>query len=265
MSGGVPGRGASATSRLAATLEQQAGAAAEPLDPATVADLPESARRYLLHAIRPGTPLAHSVGLAMAGEIRLGPRLPWLPFRARQTLAPPVGFAWEAHVRWGPLRVVGADTYVHGRGQLAFRLWDLVPVVRAAGPEVSRSARGRLAIESIWQPAALLPRRGVTWEAVDDRAARVTVVIDGERIPLTLTVDPAGRLRSVSMERWGNLTATGQYTLIPFGADVDAERTFEGFTVPSRLTVRWWYGTARAFEFFHATLLGATYRLDRAR
>jgi hypothetical protein len=259
-----PGRGASSTSRLIATLEQRADAPAEPFDPARVADLPEPAQRYFLHAIRPGTLLVPWVRLAMAGTIRLGPRLPWLPFRARQTLAPPVGFAWEARVRWGPLRLVGADTYVHGRGETAFRLWDRIPVVGAGGPDVSRAARGRLAIEAIWQPAALLPRPGVTWTAIGDRAARVTVEIDGEWIPLTLTVGPDGRLHAVSMERWGNLTVDGRYALIPFGADVGAERTFEGFTVPSRLTVQWWYGTARAFEFFRATIVGAAFGPDRA-
>jgi hypothetical protein len=265
VNGPSPGRGASSTSRLIATLEQRAAAPAEPFDPARVADLPEPARRYLLHAIEPGTPLVPRVRLAMAGTIRLGPRLPWLPFRARQTLAPPVGFAWEARVRWGPLRLAGADTYVHGRGETAFRLWDRIPVVRAGGPDVSRAARGRLAIESIWQPAALLPRPGVTWTGVDDRVARVAVDIDGERIPLTLTIGPDGGLHAVSMERWGNLTADGRFALIPFGADVAAERAFEGYTVPSRLAVRWWYGTARAFEFFRATIAGAAFGPDRAR
>src|SRR5262245_66108117 len=38
-----------------------------------VSDLPASARRYLLHAIRPGTTLASSVSLEMRGTMRLKP------------------------------------------------------------------------------------------------------------------------------------------------------------------------------------------------
>lgn len=236
--------------------------------PEMVADLPEPVRRYFLHAIQPGTPLARAVRLAMSGEIRLGPEQAWLPFRASQVLAPPTGFVWQASAGQGLMRFAGADTYAHGRGRVTFRLWDLIPVARAGGPDVSRSARGRLAIESIWQPASLLPHRGVRWTAVDEQTARAMITIDGEAIPLTVTVAPDGRLLSIHSERWGNLTADSRYGPIPFGADFVEEATFGGYTVPSRLCVRWWYGTGRAFELFRARLtrviyLGADFAASR--
>lgn len=255
----VRNRDTAAVARLVAALGRETGAYAEPFDPALVDGLPAPARRYLLHAIRPGTPLSQVVRLAMVGEIRPGPRLPWIPFRARQVLAPSVGFAWEATAGRGLIRFAGADTYIHGRGRTVFRLWDLIPLVRAGGPDVSRAARGRLAIESIWQPASLLPQRGVHWAAVDDQTARATVTIDREAIPLTVTVAPDGRLRSVHMDRWGHLTSDGRYAPIPFGADAVEEAAVGGYTVPSRLRVRWWYGTSQAFEFFRARLSRATY------
>jgi hypothetical protein len=196
----------------------------------------------------------------MSGQMRLGEDQRWLPFRARQALAPPDGFVWEASVGTGLWRFAGADAYANGEGRMAFRLWDLLPIVRAGGPDVSRSARGRLAIESIWQPASLLPQRGVTWAPIDDRTAQATVTIDGDPVPLTLSIAPDGGLRAVSIERWGNATVDGEYAAIPFGADVLAESTYEGYTVPSRLDVSWWYGTDRAFNFFRAGLVDVSYR-----
>ena len=174
--------------RLRARLDQANGRAAAHFAPEMVADLPEPARRYFLRAIELGTPLAYATQLAMTGEMRLGRDRAWLPLRARQVLAPPAGFIWEASVGTGVMRFMGSDSYVNGRGLTVFRLWDVVPMVRAGGPDVSRSARGRLAIESIWQPAALLPHQGVRWSAIDDQTARATVMIDGEPIPLTLTI-----------------------------------------------------------------------------
>src|SRR5262249_22737533 len=47
-----------------------------------VSDLPAPARRYLLHAIRPGTPLASSVSLGMGGTMRLKPDQEWMPMKA---------------------------------------------------------------------------------------------------------------------------------------------------------------------------------------
>jgi hypothetical protein len=246
--------------RLRDTLERRDGSRADRFYSAMVADLPEPARRYFLHAMQPGTPLARSVHLTMSGEMRLGSDQRWLPLRARQVLAPPDGFVWEASVGNGVLRFVGADSYANSQGRMVFRLWGLVPVVRAGGADISRSARSRLAIESIWQPASLLPQRGVTWTAIDDQTAQATVTVDGDPIALNLSIAPDGSLRSVVMERWGNSTADGEYALIPFGADVLAESTYDGYTVPSRLSVSWWYGTDRAFDFFRATLVNVTYR-----
>ena len=47
------------------------------------AGLPEAARRYLEHAIAPGTPLATVVRLRMRGKIKLKR---WLPFRAEEVI-----------------------------------------------------------------------------------------------------------------------------------------------------------------------------------
>jgi hypothetical protein len=227
--------------------------------PDMVADLPEPARRYLLHAIQPGTSLARTATLHMTGSIRLGQHLPWLSMAARQTLSPPVGFRWEARIgRWG-ISFVGADSYAQGQGQTAFRLWDRVPVVRAGGSDVSRSARGRLAIESIWCPASLLPERGARWEAVDAWTVRATLTVDGEAVPLTLTIGPRGNLQSVTIDRWGNVTPDGHYAAIPFGADIFDEHTFGGYTVPSYLAVNWWHDTDSEFHFFTAHVTQATY------
>jgi hypothetical protein len=245
--------------RLRDTLERRDESPAGRFDPMMVVDLPEPAKRYLLHAIHPGTPLGRSVRLEMSGQMRLGEDQRWLPFRAGQVLAPPDGFVWEASVGTGPWRFAGADAYANGLGRMAFRLWDLVPIVRAGGPDVSRSARGRLAIESIWQPASLLPHAGVVWAPIDDRTAQATVKIDGEPVPLTLSIAPDGGLQAVAMERWGNATVDGEYASIPFGADVLAESTYEGYTVPSALDVSWWYGTDRAFNFLRAGLVDVSY------
>jgi len=252
-------RDVAAVRRLRDRLEQLPDGAVDRFDPAMVADLPAPAKRYFLHTIRVGTPLARTVRLGMTGSMRLGPGQRWLPLRAEQVLAPPDGFVWEARVGRGLMRFAGADAYSNGHGRVAFRLWDVVPIVRAGGPDISRAARERLAIESVWQPASLLPGPGVTWTSIDDRTARVVVEIDGEEIPLTLAIAPDGRLASAATERWGNLTTDGRYAAIPFGVDVLGEHTFGGYTLPAGVRVGWWYRTGHPFEFFRADVVQATF------
>jgi hypothetical protein len=79
-----------------------AAATAETFDPAAIRELPEPARRWLAHAIAPGTPLWSSVELTMHGQIKLGR---WRPFTARQVLTPPDGYLWAARTRLAEVRI----------------------------------------------------------------------------------------------------------------------------------------------------------------
>jgi hypothetical protein len=50
---------------------------------------------------------------------------------------------------------------------------------------------------------------------------------------------------------------------IPFGADVGAETTFDGFTIPSHVRWSWRYGTERAEPFLETRVTSASYRDSR--
>lgn len=66
-------------------------------------------RRYLAHAIAPGTPLAGAVRLRMHGEIKLRG---WMPFTAEQVLHRGRGMIWRATVRRRGLWIRGDDRLV---------------------------------------------------------------------------------------------------------------------------------------------------------
>lgn len=206
--------------------------------PAEVAGLPGTARRLLETAIAPGTPLADSARLEMHGRIRLRG---WTRFRASEVLAPHRGFVWAA--RAGLVR--GYDRYLHGEGEMRWRLLGIVPVVRASGPDVARSAAGRLAGEAAWLPSALLPRFGVSWSAPDAETARAAFVLDGRAHTLDLRLDAEGRIASCAFDRWGDPDGTGDFALHRFGLEATAHRTFAGLTVPSAGRAGWHFGTAR--------------------
>jgi hypothetical protein len=227
---------------------------------ALVEGLPDPARRYFLHAIRPGTPLATRVRLVQAGSLRIGEE--WAPFTAEQVLVPGTGFAWKVKARVRGLPVTGADTYAHGEGRMRMLLLGLVPVVDATGPELSRSAVGRLVGESMWLPSAWLPRAGATVEPVDADRFAVTTTVDGETTRVVTTVDAQGRLIDAAFPRYGNYTPDKHFQYIPFGGPYypAEERTFGGYTVPARIRAGWWYGTPRFREDFRIDLVDATYQ-----
>ena len=212
-------------------------------DPAAVAHVPAPVARWLVHSIVPGTPLRAGARLSMHGEIRIGR---WQPFTASQILTPN-GFIWAANAGRLPMRVRGFDRHTDGTGEMRWRLFGLVPVVAASGPDITRSAAGRLAAEAVTlvPGAALAP--DVDWSLLDDRRATATVTRGGFTHHVTIEVDEDGALRSVTLPRWGN-PDKGPYQDHIFGVAFDRERTADGYTVPATLRAGWWYGTERWAE-----------------
>lgn len=240
-----------------AGLEEAAAIPPEGFDPAMAGDLPEPARRWLTHAIGPGVAPARSVELTMRGQIRLGR---WRPFTARQVLAMPGGFVWAATARVAGLPVSGFDGYTHDTGQMSWRLCGVLPVMRGSGPDVTRSAAGRFAAEA----TVLLPTgfRTAAWSTASDENSAIAVWHIGDQDEkVRLDIGPDGRILGVAIQRWGN-PGGKPYARYPFGVTVEAERTFDGITIPAVFRAGWWWGTDRQGdgEFFRAEVMAATFR-----
>jgi hypothetical protein len=240
-------------------LWESASPGAVAFESANVADAPEPARRYLGHAIGPRTQLASAVRLRMHGEIKLGR---WLPFTAEQVIHAERGFIWSATVRLFGIAIFrGFDRLVDGEGMMRWKLLGIIPVVTGAGRDITRSATGRLEAESLWLPS-VLARRDRLWAARDSRHADVTLRGRPDYPPIEFDIDPAGRLEAVKMQRWGN-PGGGAFRLVDFGGVMEAEGTFSGYTIPTRVRVGWHFGSPRFEsdgEFFRATIDEATYR-----
>jgi hypothetical protein len=98
----------------------------------------------------------------------------------------------------------------------------------------------------------VLPQLGVSWRAESDELIVATWELPPERPEVRVRIDRDGAIRSVSAERWN----TEEHRYVACGADVHAEQRFRAFTVPSHVTVSWWYGSDRATPFFTARLRG---------
>jgi len=221
--------------------------------PDSLSGLPEGPRRYLEHAIAPGTPLASAVRLRMHGEIKLGG---WLPFTAEHVIHWPRGSIWKATVRRGGMPIRGFDRLVDGQAAMRWKLFGLIPVMTAAGPDITRSGAGRMMAESVWLPPALLPPEA-SWGA-----QQVHLVVAGETVDLKLEVDGQGRLNALRLSRWGNPEGK-DFRYVDFGGVVEDEATFAGYTVPSRVRIGYHAGTPRfdtEGEFFRGIIDAAAYR-----
>ncbi|AFZ32502.1 hypothetical protein Glo7428_4052 [Gloeocapsa sp. PCC 7428] len=217
-----------------------------------IATLPAPVQRYFLHAITPGTALATAVRLQMSGSLRTGQDQPWLPMRAKEIISVK-GFVWQATIGRGLLQFKGADSCANGTGKVQFSLWELLPIVNASNPNITRSSIARLVAEFIWLPSALLPQYDVNWQALDENTIQASLKVDSEPVTLTLTIDADGKPEKLSFPRWSDLAKDKDWTYIPMGGEFSAERTFNGYTIPSQIILGYYFGT-QYFESFQATL-----------
>lgn len=225
-------------SRVARLEQALARPAAGVFDERELDGLPDPVARYFRASIQPGTPLALTARLTVCGRIRLRS---WMRFRGSEVIAPGLGFVWA--VRAGP--VSGYDRYVQGEGEMRWKLLGLLPVMRADGPDISRSAAARAAGEGIWLPTALLPRFGVRWDASDDDHIVSHHTLGGYELTCRHTLDERAHIVHTCFERWGDPDGTGSFALHSFGVEHTAHTSFGGIAIPSAGRAGWHHGSER--------------------
>jgi Family of unknown function (DUF6544) len=217
-------------------------------DPAAVADFPEPARRWLTHAIEPGTLLVDAAELQMHGEIKLGR---WRPFTATQAIVPDAGFVWAAHTRVAGLPVRGFDSYAMGEGTTRWRMLGLIPLTSAEGYDVTRSAADRLAAESVLLPTVF---PAATWRTGPGRDSATYLRHFGNRHSrgrATIHVAADGQLLGVSMRRWGKPIGK-HYDEYRFEVSFSREYEVDGVVLPDGITAAWVTPDGTRHEFFRA-------------
>jgi hypothetical protein len=117
---------------------------------------PAIVQEYLAHAVAAGTPLASAVRLRMHGSIKLKR---WRKFRAEQVIVRERGMIWRARVRVRAFTIRGEDRFLDGEATMNWKILGVLPLLRAAGADVTRSAAGRVAAEAIWLPSMLATTR----------------------------------------------------------------------------------------------------------
>ena len=194
--------------------------------------LPVPVRRYLTYSGVMGKPIPRTVHLRQAGRMQLNPALPWVRLAAEEhySIDPP-GFVWDGTAYLGPIPIARArDRYLGGHGGMLVKVASLVSVADATGPEIDQAAMMRYLNEMMWFPAAFLGAN-ISFEAVDESSARVTLADRDQTATATMFFDEVGRLTDFVAPRYRLID--GQAELALWSTPVTSYRDFEGLRLPS--------------------------------
>jgi hypothetical protein len=108
--------------------------------------------------------------------------------------------------------------------------------------------------ETIWLPAALLPRNGAVWRAIGPNRAEIDFPSVPGVEPINLTLDDDGNVIEILTRRWSDANPHRRYQFQPFGGRILAHRQDDGFTIPAEVEIGNFYGTDDWAPFFRAVV-----------
>lgn len=212
------------------------GGSATIVDDAMLAPLPDPVRRYLVVSGVVGKPIPRTVRLTQRGRIRGAPEDSWMNFEAVEVYSThPPAFVWKASFPTRKLPIVlGRDNYLDGESSILMKMLSLFTIADEHGDAVREAGLMRYLNEMLWFPAAFLGDN-VTWRAIDDRSAEVTLADRGMTATATMFFDDADRIVNFRAERFNTATRTMETWETPIVAWAD----YDGVTLPIHGSAVW--------------------------
>lgn len=161
-------------------------------------DLPPILKNYLSKVVLMNDPsLCRYVSFHQHGLFRMKPTDKMSGFTATQmiSLVAPM-FSWEANIKVSAVPVKVCDRLVDGKGELEARLFGVIPVAKATGPELLRGELLRYLAELPWYPIAIINQPLIQWQQVSDSKLIGTLEIDGVKASVEYTFED-GLIKSI--------------------------------------------------------------------
>lgn len=220
--------------------------------------LPAPVARYFTFALPPGQPRIRGAELRFTGQFAARPNA-WSSFTAEQHInAERPGFVWDARIDMMPVvPVLVRDSYVAGQGAMRAAAGGVVPFVNEKGtPEMAAASLQRFLAEAVWVPTALLPRDGLTWSAIDDTNACVTLTDGATTVSMDVHFGPLGEIETVSAMRYRDVNGTP--VLTPWVGQHRDYVPADGMMIPTSGEVAWVLPDGR-FPYWRGRLVSARY------
>jgi hypothetical protein len=205
-----------------------------------LAHLPAPVQRYLRLVGVVGQPRVHNVRVRMHGRIRNSREGRWMALSAEQynvVNAPARMFYLTASMFGIPVQ--GYHRYVGSSASMRVKAAALVPVVTAAGREMTQGETVTLFNDMCLMAPATLIDRAITWEVIDPRTARARFTNAGHTIHAELSFNEAGELTNFASDDRYAVSSDGTMRSLRWSTPVAGHRRYGTVRLVSRGEGRW--------------------------
>lgn len=215
--------------------------AAAPITEADLVHLPPPVQRYLRLAGVVGLPRVHNFRVTMHGRIRDSRQGRWMVFSSEQhNVVDPPARLFYLNASMFAIPVQGYHRYVGASASMRVKAAALVPVVEAAGSEMTQGETVTMLNDLCLMAPAALIGAGITWESADDRRATARFTNAGHTIRAVLSFNDAGELIDFVSDDRSQTSPDGKVmTRLRWSTPVRGYRTYGAVQLPSGGEGRW--------------------------
>jgi hypothetical protein len=205
-----------------------------------ISHLPNAIQQWITASGTIGKPLINSVKLRQIALMKMKPEQEeWYEAEAMQyfTTEHPA-FIWQVKMRMmSILQIIGRDKLENGKGEMLIKLLGLIPVVDTKDNyKLNTGTIQRYLGEIVWFPSAALSEN-ITWEGIDDSAAKATLKLNGTSGTGTFYFDNNGLFKKYSAQRY--FGGEEDSKLEEWVITVQESKEYNGVVIPNKMTATW--------------------------
>lgn len=202
--------------------------------------LPPPVQRFMRRNLEDGQPHLSCLRLRQSGNVRERPGQPWTEFEAEEYLvASEPTLLWYARLRPLPLLWVDQrELLLRGRAHVLGKIASTLTSIDRDDDAVRRTLMLRSMVELIYLPSALLPRDALSWTAIDDQRAELSLRVGELEVRGTFVFGEEGDvLRFETNDRpW---LGEGQVAEAQWVVELSEHRVFGNLHLPTAQSCTW--------------------------
>jgi hypothetical protein len=213
---------------------------ATPITEADIAHLPAPVQRYLRIVGVVGQPRVHNFRIRMHGRIRSDRNARWMPLSTVQyNVVNPAARMFYLTASMSGIPMQGYHRYLGSPASMRVKAAALVPVVTAAGREMTQGETVTLFNDMCLMAPATLIDPAIEWDAIDSRTARARFTNAGHTIRAELSFNEAGELTNFTSDDRYAVSSDGTMRSLRWSTPVTAYHQYGPVRLFSRGEGRW--------------------------